>query len=149
MSMPYPLIDRQLLADLRPVHGVYNTVMMLLFLYQGWLGFRIRRNRLAGAPPPFPVIKRHRQAGPILAILGGLGFIAGITLVLLDKGNILEYPPHFFTGLTIVVLLIATYKISRDIKGPESLSRTPHFVLGIAILCLYFVNVFLGLEVLL
>ena len=147
--MQYPLIDRELLADLRLVHGVYNTIVMMLFLYQGRLGFRIRRDRLAGAPPPFPVIKRHRQAGPILAILGGLGFFAGLTLVLLDTGNILEYPLHLFTGLTIVVLLIATYKISRDIKGPESSFRSPHFVLGIAILCLYFVNVFFGLGVLL
>ncbi len=147
--MQYPLIDRELLADLRLAHGVYNTIVMMLFLYQGRLGFRIRRDRLAGAPPPFPVIKRHRQAGPILAIMGGLGFFAGLTLVLLNTGNILEYPLHLFTGLTIVVLLIATYKISRDIKGPESSFRFPHFVLGIAILCLYFVNVFFGLGVLL
>lgn len=147
--MQYPLIDRELLADLRLAHGVYNTIVMMLFLYQGRLGFRIRRDRLAGAPPPFPVIKRHRQAGPILAIMGGLGFFAGLTLVLLNTGNILEYPLHLFTGITIVVLLIATYKISRDIKGPESSFRSPHFVLGIAILCLYFVNVFFGLGVLL
>jgi hypothetical protein len=147
--MPYPLIDKQLLADLRTMHGVYNAIVMLLFLYQGWLGFGIRRARTAGAPLPFPMIKRHRRTGPILAILGGLGFLAGLTLVLLDTGNVLEYPPHFFTGLTIVVLLIATYKISRDIKGPDSPFRTPHFTLGVVILCLYLVNVFLGIGVLL
>ena len=147
--MQYPLIDRQLLADLRLAHGTYNAVVMLLFLYQGRLGFRIRRARKARALPPFPVIKRHRRTGPILAILGGLGFLAGLTLVLLDTGNVLEYPPHFFTGLTIVVLLIATYKISRDIKGTDSPYRTPHFFLGIAILCLYLVNVMIGIGVLL
>ncbi len=147
--MQYPLIDRQLLADLRLVHGVYNAIVMLLFLYQGRLGFRIRRDRRARAPLPVPVIKRHRRMGPVLAILGGLGFLAGLTLVLLDTGNILEYPAHFFTGVTIVVLLIATYKISRDIKGPDSPYRTPHFVLGVAILCLYLVNVLLGIGVLL
>jgi hypothetical protein len=87
--------------------------------------------------------------GPVLAMLGGLGFLEGLTLVLLDTGNILEYPPHFFIGLTIVVLLIATYKISRDIRGPVSSFRTPHFVLGVAILCLYFVNVLIGIGVLL
>jgi hypothetical protein len=87
--------------------------------------------------------------GPVLAILGGLGFLEGLTLVLLDTGNVLEFPPHFVTGLSIVVLLIATYRISRDIKGPDSPFRTPHFVLGVAILCLYLVNVFLGIGVLL
>ena len=135
--MQYPLIDRQLLEALRLVHGVFNTLVMMLFLYQARLGFKIRRERKAGAPQPFPVIKRHRQAGPILAILGGLGFFVGLTLVLLDSGDILEYPPHLFAGLTIVVLLIATFKISRDIKGPESMFRNTHFYLGIAILCLY------------
>jgi hypothetical protein len=147
--MPYPLINRQLLADLRLLHGVYNTIMMLFFLYQGWLGFGIRGARKAGALPPVPKIKRHRRMGPVLAMLGGLGFLTGLTLVLLDTGNILEYPPHFFIGLTIVVLLIATYKISRDIRGPVSSFRTPHFVLGVAILCLYFVNVLIGIGVLL
>ncbi|MGC1455406.1 MAG: DUF4079 family protein [Nitrospirota bacterium] len=145
--MQYPLIDRQLLADLRPVHGVYNTIVMLLFLYQGWLGLRIRRDRRVRAPLPVPVVKRHRRMGPVLVILGGLGFLEGLTLVLLDTGRVLEFPPHLFTGLTIVVLLIATYKISRDIKGPDSPYRTPHFILGVAILCLYLANVVIGLGV--
>jgi hypothetical protein len=147
--MPYPLINRQLLADLRLLHGVYNAIMMLFFLYQGRLGFGIRRARKANMLPPFPIIKRHRRMGPVLAILGGLGFLEGLTLVLLDTGNILEYPPHFFFGLTIVVLLIATYRISRDIKGPGTSFRTPHFVLGVAFLCLYIMNVLIGIGVLL
>jgi hypothetical protein len=145
--MQYPLIDRQLLAELRPVHGVYNTIVVLLFLYQGWLGLRIRRERRARAPLPVPVIKRHRRMGPVLVILGGLGFMEGLTLVLLDTGRVLDFPPHLFTGFTIVVLLIATYKISKDIKGPDSPYRTPHFILGVAILCLYLVNVVIGLGV--
>jgi hypothetical protein len=122
---------------------------MLLFLYQGRLGFRIRRDRREHAPLSLPVIKRHRRAGPVLAMMGGLGFFAGLTLVLLDTGNVLEYQLHFFTGLSIVVLLIATYRISRDIKGPDSPFRTTHFALGVAILCLYLVNMFLGIGVLL
>jgi uncharacterized membrane protein YozB (DUF420 family) len=147
--MQYPLIDRQVLADLRLAHGIYNSLVMLLFLYQGWLGFRIRRDRRVHAPLPLPVIRRHRKAGPVLAILGGLGFLTGLTLVLLDTGNVLEHQPHFFTGLSIVVLLIATYRISRDIRGPDSPFRTTHFALGVAILCLYLVNMFLGIGVLL
>jgi hypothetical protein len=147
--MQYPLIDRQLLADLRLVHGVYNTIMTLLFLYLGRLGFRIRRDRRAGAPLPVPVVKRHRRMGPVLVVLGGIGFLEGLTLVLLDTGKVLQFPPHLFTGLTIVVLLIATFKISRDIKGPDSPYRTPHFKIGVAILCLYVVNVIIGIGVLL
>jgi hypothetical protein len=147
--MQYPLIDRQLLSDLRLAHGIYNFTMMLLFLYQGWLGFRIRQDRKAKAPLSVPVVKRHRKAGPVLALLGGLGFFTGLTLVLLDTGNILEYKLHFFTGLSIITLLIATYRISRDIKGPDSPFRIYHFAFGVAVLCLYLVNIFLGVGVLL
>ncbi len=147
--MQYPLIDKHLLAVLRPVHGGYNVVVMLLFLYQGWLGFRIRRDRRARATLPFAVIKRHRRMGPVLVIMGGIGFLDGLTLVLLDTGKVLQFPPHLFTGLTIIVLLIATYKISKNIKGPDSSYRTPHFVLGSVILCLYLVDVVIGIGVLL
>jgi len=147
--MQYPLIDKHLLAVLRPAHGVYNAIVMLLFLYQGQLGFSIRRVRMAGAAPLFETIKRHRMMGPVLVILGGIGFLEGLTLVMLDTGRVLQFPLHLFTGLTIVVLLIVTYKLSRNIKGPDSSYRTPHFVLGIAILCLYIVNVTIGIGVLL
>ena len=143
--MQYPLIDRHLLANLRLVHGAYNGTMMLLFLYQGWIGLAIRRARKAKEPPPFPIIKRHRRLGPVLVILGGLGFLDGLTLVLLDSGRILEFPPHLFTGLTIIVLLITTYKISRNIKGPDPLYRDRHFALAAALLCLYLVNVAIGI----
>ncbi len=147
--MQYPLIDKQLLVILRPVHGGYNVIVTLLFLYQGWHGVRIRRDRRASAPLPVAMIRRHRRMGPVLVILGMLGFLDGFTLVMLDTGKVLQFPLHLVTGLTIIVLLIATYKISKDIKGPDSPYRKPHFVLGSVIVCLYLVDVVIGLGVLL
>lgn len=147
--MEYPLIDRQLLSNLRLAHGAFNTVVMLLFFYHARLGFGIRRARLSRTPLPLPAIKRHRKMGPVLAVLSGLGFLAGLTLVLLDTGNVLEHPAHLFVGAAIVALIVTTFVISRKIKGTDSPLRTPHFVIGIAILCLYLVEVFLGIGVLL
>jgi hypothetical protein len=147
--MQFPLIDRPLLADLRLAHGAYNFTVMLMFMYQGWVGLSIRRVRLANAPLPFPIIKRHRRSGPVLVALGFVGFLSGLTLVLIDTGNVLEFPPHLFTGLAIVILLLATTWISRNIKGASSSYRKPHFILGIAILALYILDVLLGLTVLL
>jgi hypothetical protein len=131
------------------VHGAFNTAVMLLFFYHARLGFAIRRARRTQAPLPFPSIKLHRKMGPVLALMGGLGFSAGLTLVLLDTGNILEYPAHFFVGAAILMLLVTTFFLSRKIKGPDSPLRTPHFILGIAILCLYLIEAFLGIGVLL
>jgi cytochrome b561 len=109
----------------------------------------IRRARMAHGPLPFPVIKRHRKGGPVLSALGIVGFCIGFTLVMLDSGKVLQFPLHFVVGCVIVFCLIATFIISRKIKGPDSPYRTPHFYLGIAILCLYLINVVLGLGVLL
>ncbi len=146
--MQYPLVNRQLLPSLRLVHGSYNSLVMLLFFYHGWLGITIRRARKSKGHLPFAVIKRHRKTGPALAIMGGFGFLIGLTLTLLDSGNILQFPAHFMVGCTIVLCLLSTFLISRKIKGPDSPYRTPHFVLGITILCLYLIQVFLGIGVL-
>jgi hypothetical protein len=146
--MHYPLIPGHLLSPLRLAHAVYNISVLLLFFYQAWLGLAIRRARRAKTPLPFQRIKRHRTTGPVLTILGLCGFFIGFTLVLLHTGRVLEFPSHLFTGLALVALLIATYGLSRKIKGPDSPYRTPHVRLGIAILCLYLVEVFLGIGIL-
>ncbi len=141
------MIDKQVIAYLKPLHGAYNTIIMLLFMYQGLLGLKIRRQRIQGKQN-FTVIKRHRKLGSVLFLIGISGFFAGIALIYLDKDRILEYPLHFFTGLTIAVSITATFSISRRIKGPDSPLRTLHFRLGILILCLYLVQVFIGLGIL-
>ncbi len=147
--MEYPLIDRHLLSSLRLVHASYNTLVAALFFYHGWLGTKIRHARKAKGPLPFPVIRRHRKSGPVLVILGIGGFCIGFTLVLLDTGNVLEYPSHFFVACMIVLCLASTFLISRRIKGADSPYRTPHFILGVTILCLYLIEVSLGIGALL
>ncbi len=147
--MEYPLIDRQLLSYLRLVHACFNSLVIVMFFYHARLGLAIRRARKTHRPHPFPLIKRHRKEGPILAAGGIVGFCIGFTLVLLDTGNVLEYPGHFLVGCIIVLCLSTTFVISRKIKGLASPYRTPHFTLGIAILCLYLVEVFFGIGVLL
>ena len=147
--MTEPLIARELLANLKLVHGGYNLTVVLLFLYQGWLGLAIRRARQRQEPLPTLKMKRHRKFGPILVVMGILGFLVGVTLVLVDTGNILEYPLHFFTGVAIVLLLLATFVVSRQIRGPDPAKRNLHFSLGIAILCLYLLQVFFGIGALL
>jgi Protein of unknown function (DUF4079) len=137
-----------MLEYLKFVHGFYNVLVMVLLFFQGWLGISIRRARRSQAPLPVKAVKRHRKMGPILALLGALGFLVGLVLVLVDTGRVLEYPPHLFVGMAIVILLISTFLISRKIKGPDSPFRTPHFRLGLFVLLPYIVQSFLGLGVL-
>jgi len=138
-------MSKELISYLKLLHGGYNTVVILLFVYQGILGLRIRKLE----KKPVHIINRHRKTGSVLTIMGILGFIAGMTVVFLDKGRILKYPLHFITGLTITSLIITTFIISRKIKGPELYWRNRHYALGILTISFYFVQAFLGLGILL
>ena len=134
---------------LRLLHGAYNTLVALAFVYQGWLGLKVNKSRRSGDGGDFRAIRLHRGNGPILVLLGALGYVAGIALIVLDKGHIFEYRLHHLVGMTIVILLAATFLVSRKIKGPISPWRTPHFLLGLAILGAYLVQFLLGLNILL
>jgi hypothetical protein len=130
---------------LKYTHGIYNSLIIMLFLYQGWLGILIREGRISQKTSSVPNIKRHRRLGPILAFLGIAGFFAGMTIVYLHEKKIIEHPLHFFNGLFIVVSIITTFIISRKITTRESSWRTPHFIMGIMILCLYLIQALLGI----
>ena len=147
--MEFPLISRELIANLKLVHGLFNLTVMFLFFYHARNGLLIRRARTGNTPFPLQAVKQHRRMGPVLALLGGAGFSAGLMLTWLDTGNLLKYPPHLFVGLAILLLLVVTYRVSRKIAGPSKSERDLHYRLGIAILALYLVNIFLGVGVLL
>ncbi len=142
------MIDKQLIANLKLVHGSYNAVIMFLFIYQGFLGLKIRRDRRTGTQA-FDVIRRHRRLGPVLATLGIIGFFAGLILVYLDYGDILRYPLHLIAGMAIVSSITGTYLISKKIKAADLTLRTTHFIAGIIIICLYVIQAFIGLGMLL
>ena len=140
---------RHLIPYLALGHGLFNLLVFGLFVRQGWLGLAIRQARQGGRPLPLAAIRSHRRLGPVAAMLGGLGFLAGNTLVFLDKGRLIEYPPHFAVGSLIVLVLSALYTLSRQITSADSPYRTPHASLGLALLGLYLVQVILGLGILL
>ena len=95
------MIDKQLLLTvLKPAHGLFNLLVLLLFLYQAGKGILIRRARLAGDAVPFPEVKRHRRIGPVATVLAVTGYLFGIILVWYDKGNIIEHHCTFRRGVS-------------------------------------------------
>ncbi len=143
------MIPGEWIEPLRLLHGGYNTLIGLAVAYQGWLGLRIRNTRRGGGDRDFGAVRRHRGNGPVLALLGALGYVAGAALIALDKGHLFAYPLHHLLGTAIVTLIAATFLLSRQIRGLESRWRTPHFLLGLAILAAYLLQLFLGLNILL
>lgn len=143
------MTGKETIAYLKLAHGLYNTVIVFLFIYQGWLGLKIRRERSAGGIQAFKTIKRHRKNGPPLVILGVLGFCAGAVLVYIDKGDIFKYPLHLVNGILIALSINITLLISTKIKGAPSRWRNRHFLLGLFILCLYLLQIWFGLNILL
>ena len=143
------MIAREWIDLLRVLHGAYNATVFCALLYQGWLGLKIRMARKAVDDKDLGAIRRHRGNGPVLGFLGILGYLAGAMLIYIDKGHLFEYGVHHLLGLSIAILLATTFLISRRIKGPDSPWRTPHFLLGMAIIGAYIIQLFLGLDILL
>jgi hypothetical protein len=138
-----------LIPYLKYLHAFYSGFIALLVLYQGWIGYKVRRERIAGRPPIVKVVKRHRKMGPILALMGIAGFFAGAITVYINEGRIFEHPIHFMIGLSIAVFVSATFVISRKIRSQDSPLRSPHFIVGLVIICLYFIQAFIGINMLL
>ncbi|OGW37381.1 MAG: hypothetical protein A2Y97_01255 [Nitrospirae bacterium RBG_13_39_12] len=131
------------------VHGSYNMLVILLVLYQGWLGMMIRKERPAGRPKVAKNIKRHRNFGPVLALMGILGFFAGVNIVYINYKRLIVYDLHFYTGLVISLLIIATFLISKKIRRSDLFWRTLHFYAGLVIICFYFIQAYIGIRMLL
>jgi len=142
------MMIRQIIPYLKLAHGSFNLLMAFLFIYQWSIGLKIRGKRNTGEQPEAKLIRRHRRNGPIFVILGCLGYIAGVSIAYLDKGKFIQFPLHFITGSLIASSLVSTYFISKKIRITKSPWRTSHFMLGTLIVSLYFVQVFLGLNIL-
>jgi uncharacterized membrane protein YozB (DUF420 family) len=136
-------------AYLRIAHGCFNLTIVLFFIFQAWLGLQIRKKRSAKKELPFTIIRRHRKFGPVLVPSGVLGFLSGWILIYFDAGHLFKYPLHSITGLVIALLILVTYAVSRSIRAGESLWRERHYRLGLLIMCLYGIQAFLGIGILL
>ncbi len=140
-------IFRENVSLLKPAHGTFNFLILFLFIFQAGMGMRIRKARMKGKMLP-EIVKRHRKFGPIVAALGIGGYIAGILLVLIDKGQVMRYQAHFAMGTLIVLAIISVVSASRRITAGDSPWRGKHLNRGRYLLFLYGIQVMLGLGVL-
>lgn len=133
---------------LRYMHGAFNLSVALLVFYQFALGRGLMKATIAGQADP-ERSKRHRRIGPIAVAAGVLGFTAGTTLIMLDKGSVLVYPVHFVTGALIALLLVSAFMLSIKMGSGDPLTRKQHGKVGMGIATLYLVQVIVGLGILL
>jgi len=141
------MLDRHVIAILRPIHGTYNLLILMLFYYQAFLGLSIRKARKAGGIN-LKAVRHHRKTGPVLAVLAIAGYAGGAVLGFLDNGRVLKYPFHFITGSAIVILIILSVIVSRFIVYGREEKRKLHLSLGILLLACYALQAFLGLGIL-
>ena len=139
---------RGLVPYLQSAHASFSGALLLAFSVLGALGWRNRRDRTAGRQADFAAARRHRQLGPVLALLLPLGYVAGLGTVLVDHGIWLFYPLHLAVGTLLLIAVAATVLAARHIRGRVSPWRTPHFVLGLLTLALFFAQALLGLGAL-
>jgi hypothetical protein len=134
-------------SALQLAHVSFNGALFLAFVFQGFLGWRIRRSRAAGANQDFSVIKRHRALGPVLATLLPAGYLAGVTTTFLHKGLWVRFPGHLAVGTALLAIVCATVLASKKIHGIQSPWRTAHRVLGLLLLGTFLLQIFLGLNI--
>jgi hypothetical protein len=141
------MVSDRLVAALQIAHVFANSALLLAFAYQGLLGWRIRSRRVAGVLQDFSVVRRHRALGPILATLLPIGYLVGLITAYLHKGLWVRYPGHLAAGTVLLVVVGSAVLVSKKIRGPQSPWRTPHFELGLLLLCTYLIQVYLGLNI--
>jgi hypothetical protein len=143
------MVPKFLIPYLQIGHGLFNLGLLAAFVYQGWLGWLIRRDRQGKRTRDVARVRRHRALGPILAGLLPIGYLGGLILSYLNHGVWTRYPLHLVAGSLLIATVTATWLLSKKIRGVHTPWRTTHFVLGLVILILFLCQVFLGLNVLL
>jgi uncharacterized iron-regulated membrane protein len=141
------MVPDSVVSALQLGHVFFNAALFLALAFQGLLGWRIRKRRVAGVLQDFSVVKRHRTLGPILATLVPVGYLAGVSITYLSRGLWVRYPGHFTAGTVLVVAAGATFLASRRIRGAQSPWRARHATLGLVLLCVFLVQIFLGLNI--
>jgi len=136
-----------MVSALQAAHVFSNGALFLGLAYQGVLGWRIKRRRVAGVLQDFGVVRRHRALGPVLATLLPLGYLAGLITAYLHKGDLLRYPGHLAGGTALLAAVSAAVLVSRRIRGQQSPWREPHFALGLSALGVFLVQIYLGLNI--
>lgn len=138
-----------IVAALQVGHALFNGALFLAFAFQGLMGWRIRKRRVAGLQQDFVQVKRHRRLGPVLAALAPLGYLAGLSLTYFSRGLLVRHPGHLAAGTALLLVVGATFLASRRIRGLQSPWRVPHAILGLSLLCAFLVQILLGLNILL
>ena len=141
------MVSDSVVSALQLAHVFFNATLFFALAYQGRLGWRIRRRRVAGVLQDFSVVKRHRALGPVLATLLPIGYLAGLITVYLHKGLWVRFPGHLAVGTALLLLVCSIFLVSRRIRGAQSPWRTPHFTLGVLLLCTFLVQIYLGLNI--
>lgn len=139
-------MDDQFMPYIRQGHALFNIMIYFFFIYQAYLGAKIRAAKRRGGIDIL-AIKRHRRNGPIWASLGLAGYIAGLTIVTVDQGHPYIFPLHFIIGTSIAVLISTTFIISR-IMRTNQLLRNIHLGIGTGIISLYTFQIIVGIGVL-
>ncbi len=141
-------LSKEAIMYLRYVHGAFNLSVAGLVIYQFRLGRGLMKARVAGQADP-QKRKKHMRIGPVAVAAGILGFLAGNILIFVDKGRLMEYPIHSLAGTLIALGLVSVFLLSRKIAAGDTLKRTLHGRVGMALVALYLVQVLLGLGILL
>jgi hypothetical protein len=122
--------------------GIVIFVMGSFAGITGWQG-----RTLLEKDPEAAAAKRaeHGKIAPLMFLFIALGYTGGVLSLVMQDKPIFE-SPHFWTGSTIIALLLTNALLAATKFGGQSVLRSAHAYIGSAALALFVVHAFLGMN---
>lgn len=122
--------------------GIVIFVMGSFAGITGWQG-----RMLMEKDPETAAAKRteHSKIAPLMFLFIALGYTGGVLSLVMQDKPIFE-SPHFWTGSTIIALLLTNALLAATKFGGQSALRSAHAYIGSAALALFVVHAFLGMN---
>lgn len=129
------------------VHWGHPAMMaIVIFVMGSFVGFAGWRGRVTTQAVASKSLAEHRTLAPWMFLFMALGYIGGVLSLVMQRQPIMK-SPHFWTGSSLLVLLLVNAAIALFGFGTDKGAlRTVHAYLGSTALGLMVLHAVLGLK---
>jgi hypothetical protein len=134
------------------IHPPLMWILLATSLYAGYLGWQIRRTRMATGEEKKQLIQgkynlRHYQYGSIVLAIMVLGSIGGMAATYINNGK-LFVGPHLLAGLGMTGLIAVSASLSPYMQKGHDWARYSHIGINLVIVGLFGWQALSGVEIL-
>ena len=133
------------------IHPILMLGLFIYIFYIAYLGFQVRRTRIAEREIKKELIKgnynrRHHQTGSILLAVMVIGAVSGIVITYLSAGE-LPINTHLFVGLSMTALIAMSSALAPTMQEGRIWARYAHAAINITLLVFFGWQSITGLQI--